>query len=266
MSASTDGTSAERLFLEIRFGILRGDYLPGETFDRNEVSEAFGVSQRVVSNAMATLLAEGYVEFHRRAGYRVKCWSRDEVDDMYDLRASFEGLAAARAAKRATDAEIECLLAMVEDTSGMSFVLPEDIENVTLQGIAFHVEVLKMSKIPSIGEMARNVVPNALHRRIVWSQHIQDAHETTRMHGKIASDIAARSEVRARNRMREDIYAGREIVLEAVEELARRARPGEKANLVRYGDPVVVKGRKFDIGGREMGSDGLVTPIGVMHA
>lgn len=262
MSSKTDGSAAERLFLEVRFGILRGDYLPGQFFERKEVCEAFDVTPRLAGSAFSTLASEGYVEY-RRSVFSVKCWAKEEVDDIFDLRASIEGLAAFRAAERATEAEIENLKQMIVDSSDMSFEDPEDIERVTMEGIQFHVEILKMSKIPSIGEMARNVVPNAIHRRIVWAQHVRDARESARMHRKIADDIAARAGVRARGRMREDVYASREKVLEAVRELADRARPGHKASIVRYASAVPVGGRSMGIGRREMGVDGIVTPIGV---
>ncbi len=263
MSSKKDGSAAERLFLEVRFGILRGAYLPGEYFDRKEVCEAFGVETRVASSAFSTLAAEGYVEYSRRGVFSVKCWTKEDVDDIFDLRASIEGLAAYRAAERATDAEIQNLRQLIVDSSAMSFEDPEDIERVTMEGIEFHVEILKMSKIPSIGEMARNVVPNAIHRRIVWAQHVRDAKESGRMHRKIADDISARAGVRARGRMREDVYASRDKVLEAVNSLAEQARPGHKATIVRYASAVPVGGRSMGIGRREMGVDGIVTPIGV---
>jgi DNA-binding GntR family transcriptional regulator len=93
---------------------------------------------------------------------------------------------------------------------------------VVIENLRFHVEVMRMSRIPQMPDMARMVLPNALHRRIVWSQRADDAEQSFRMHQKIASAIAERSGSMARLLMREDIYSSREAVL------ARDRGPGRE--------------------------------------
>lgn len=61
MVTSAGSTSGEELFLELRLGVLKGDYLPGQVFDRSEVCDLFGCTPRVVGTAFTTLVSEGYL-------------------------------------------------------------------------------------------------------------------------------------------------------------------------------------------------------------
>ena len=133
---------------------------------------------------------------------------------------------------------------------------------MVIENLRFHVEVMRMSRIPQIPDMARMVLPNALHRRIVWSQRADDAEQSFRMHQKIASAIAERSASMARLLIREDIYSSREAVLAAIEDLAGR-EAGETATIVRFAPTFEYEGRLYGQGSREPGADGRSIPFGV---
>jgi hypothetical protein len=119
-----------------------------------------------------------------------------------------------------------------------------------------------MSRIPQIPDMARMVLPNALHRRIVWSQRADDAEQSFRMHQKIAAAIGDRSASMARLLMREDIYSSRESVLAAIESLAGH-EAADVATIVRFGPTFELDGRTYGQGTREAGADGRIIPFGV---
>ena len=142
---------------------------------------------------------------------------------------------------------------------------PDDLEQVVLDNLRFHIEVMRVSRIPQIPEMARMVLPNALHRRIAWSQRAEDAEQSCRMHQKIANAIAERSSAMARLLMREDIYSSREAVQGAVQALAAIDAP-ETATIKRFGPTFELDGRIYGQGTRESGADGRLVPFGVPAA
>jgi DNA-binding GntR family transcriptional regulator len=261
-----DISVTEELFLDVRFGVLTGAYLPRQSLDRAEVGAAYGCKQGVVTDAFNTLVAESYLEVPKRGQYRVRRWTAEEVEDLFDMRASLEGLAADKAAERATEAEIEHLLSLVRDTSGMSFDNPADIEATTHANLHFHAEVMRMSRVAPLAEMARTIVPNALHRRIVWSQHAADAAQSFRMHGKIAQAIAERSGPMARLMMREDVYSAREATLAAIAALNVLPVTTEKAVIRRFSETWEVNGRQLAKGTREPSADGKLVPFGLALA
>ncbi len=191
------------MFLEIRFGVLSARYLPGQTISKNEVGEVYQCRASGVAEVLGALVHEGYLTRQGRSEFAVRIWGREEVEDLFELRANFEGWAAFRAAERASDAEISLLVALAAEAREARPDDPESLERVVIENLRFHVEVMRMSRIPQIPDMARMVLPNALHRRIVWSQPADDAEQSFRMHQKIASAVAERSASMARLLMRE---------------------------------------------------------------
>jgi len=155
----------------------------------------------------------------------------EEVEDLFEMRANFEGLAAYRAAERATAAEISLLSALAAEAREPSPGDPEALERVVLENLRFHIEVMRMSRIPQMPNMARMVLPNALHRLIAWSQRADDAEESFRMHQKIASAIGDRSASMARLLMREDIYLFARKRARRDRGLGESMRPGMRQRL-----------------------------------
>jgi len=215
------------------------------------VAEVYAGRPAAVAEVLGALTHEGYLTRQGRSEFVVRTWGREEVEDLFEMRANFEGLAAYRAAERATAAEISLLSALAAEAREPSPGDPDALERVVLENLRFHIEVMRMSRIPQIPDMARMVLPNALHRRIAWSQRADDAEESFRMHQKIASAIGDRSASMARLLMREDIYSSRESVLADV------------ATIVRFAPTFELDGRIYGQGTREAGADGRVIPFGL---
>ncbi|MDT0510184.1 GntR family transcriptional regulator [Novosphingobium sp. MMS21-SN21R] len=250
------------MFLEIRFGILSARYLPGQVIAKADVAEVYASRPVAVAEVLGALAHEGYLTRQGRSGFVVRTWGHEEVEDLFEMRANFEGLAAFRAAERATAAEISLLTALSAEAREPPPGDPEALERVVLENLRFHIEVMRMSRIPQIPDMARMVLPNALHRRIAWSQRADEAEESFRMHQKIAAAICDRSASMARLLMREDIYSSRESVLAAIESLADH-EAADVATIVRFGPTFELDGRTYGQGTREAGADGRVIPFGV---
>lgn len=250
------------MFLEIRFGVLSARYLPGQAISKAEVGEVYQCRAAGVAEVLGALVHEGYLTRQGRSEFAVRTWGREEVEDLFELRANFEGWAAFRAAERASDAEISLLVALAAEAREARPDDPESLERVVIENLRFHVEVMRMSRIPQIPDMARMVLPNALHRRIVWSQRTDDAEQSFRMHQKIASAISERLASMARLLMREDIYSSREAVLAAIEDLTGR-EASETATIVRFAPTFEYEGRLYGQGSREPGADGRTIPFGV---
>lgn len=255
---------AELMFLEIRFGVLSARYLPCQVLPKDQLSEVYDCRPVAVSEVLNALTFEGYLTRQGRE-FTVRTWERGEIEDLFELRASFEGHAAYRAAQRASAAEVSLLQTLVSEAREAAPDDPDDLERVVHENLRFHVEVMRMSRIPQIPDMARMVLPNALHRRIAWSQRADDAEQSSRMHQKIAAAIAERSSAMARLLMREDIYSSREAVQASVAALAGVDGP-EVATIIRFAPTFEIDGRVYGQGTRETGADGRMIPFGVPAA
>lgn len=249
------------MFLEIRFGVLSARYLPGQLLPKDQLTEVYDCRPATMAEVLNALTFEGYLTRHGRE-FLVRTWQREEIEDLFEMRANFEGWAAYRAAQRASAAEISLLATLAAEAREAAPDDPDDLERVVHENLRFHVEVMRMSRIPQIPDMARMVLPNALHRRIAWSQRAEDAEQSCRMHQKIAAAIGERSSSMARLVMREDIYLSREAVLASINALAATEGP-EIANIVRFAPTFEQDGRVYGQGTREIGADGRMIPFGV---
>ncbi len=253
------------MFLEIRFGVLSARYLPGQVIAKADVAEVYACRPAAVAEVLNALAHEGYLTRQVRSNFAVRTWGREEIEDHFEMRANFEGLAAYRAAERATCAEISLLNTLALESRDASPGDPNALERVVLENLRFHSQVMRMSRIPQIPDMARMVLPNALHRRIAWSQRVDDAEESFRMHQKIAAAIGDRLASMARLLMREDIYSSRESVLAAIEALTS-VEANDVATIVRFAPTFELDGRIYGQGTREAGVDGRVIPFGMPAA
>lgn len=99
------GGPQETVVTELRRVILRGDAPPGTPVPLAEVAELFGVSHIPVREALKTLISEGLVTHRPNSGYTVARMTKQELHEMYLVRAALEGAALAVAAEKATDHE-----------------------------------------------------------------------------------------------------------------------------------------------------------------
>lgn len=99
----------------LREAILNRTFEPGERLREKELCELTGVSRTVVREALRQLESEGLVMLIANVGPVVAKITAVEAQDLYEVRAVLEALAARRFAVEASDEEIEELSATVDD-------------------------------------------------------------------------------------------------------------------------------------------------------
>lgn len=104
----------QQLLAHIRAAISAGEYKPGERLVERVLCERYGVSRTVVREALRHLEAEGLVTIVPNRGPVVTELSRDEIAQLFDVRAALEALAAERFAERASDEERAALVQALE--------------------------------------------------------------------------------------------------------------------------------------------------------
>jgi DNA-binding GntR family transcriptional regulator len=98
--------AVDKAYQAVRDGIIAGRYRPSSRITEQEVVVVAGVSRTPVREALRRLHAEGLVDFTPNQGAMVTAWSADDADEIFDLRAMLESYGAARAAERATPAQV----------------------------------------------------------------------------------------------------------------------------------------------------------------
>jgi DNA-binding GntR family transcriptional regulator len=90
----------------VRRAIVAGELAPGQRLVEVDLSQRYHVSRNTARLALVELAHEGLVERIPNRGARVRAVTVDEAIEITEVRMVVEGLCAAKAAERITDAEI----------------------------------------------------------------------------------------------------------------------------------------------------------------
>jgi len=124
------------VFSAIREAIIKGDLKPGERLMEVQLAEEMGVSRTPVREAIRKLELEGLVVMIPRKGAYVAGLSLKDAADLFEVRISLEGLAAALSAERITEDELEIMEKILEDITAAAE--REDVEAVIKKDREFH--------------------------------------------------------------------------------------------------------------------------------
>jgi len=95
----------------LRSAITQGRFQPGERLIERELCEMLGVSRPPLREALRQLEAEGLLELHPNRGPAVPDISAAEAREIYEARATLEGLATRLFTQRASDTQVKQLRA-----------------------------------------------------------------------------------------------------------------------------------------------------------
>jgi len=102
----------------LRESIITGAVSPGQRLTERELTGMLGVSRTVVREALRQLETEGLVTLIPNKGPVVRELTRDEAQDLYNIRSRLEGLAARLFVENADDELIDKLEAALEVVVG----------------------------------------------------------------------------------------------------------------------------------------------------
>ena len=114
MKSSIPRTVKDALVETLRDEIIRGDLVPGQYLRLEEIAARFDVSTMPVREALRDLEAEGLVTIFPHRGAIVTQLSADELQDIYDIRATLEEMATRLAVPLVTKPTLTELTLLVE--------------------------------------------------------------------------------------------------------------------------------------------------------
>jgi DNA-binding GntR family transcriptional regulator len=99
----------ERAYNYLKSGLLSGRFTPGERLTEEHLAKSLGVSRTPVREALHKLESEGLVKPLESRGFYVARDSREELEDLFDIRAALEGYAIRLICERISEETIEQL-------------------------------------------------------------------------------------------------------------------------------------------------------------
>lgn len=207
--------AVERVYAALRDGILDGTYAHGERLGEAELAEALGVSRTPVREALQRLGSEGLVETLPNRGARVRTWSAQEIDNIFDLRALLEGHAAALAASRVTADNLAQMNELCDDMeSAARRGGTQNLDRIAGLNNAFHATVLTLSGNALLPALTRSVVQVPIVMRTFRRYTPERLRESMRQHREIVHALAAADPIWAEASMRAHILSARPVLAE----------------------------------------------------
>ena len=160
--------------------ILEGDLKPGERLRAEALAQRFGTSRTPIREALLQLEAQGLVDVEPNRGAVVRSFDRDDLFDLYQLRALLEPRAAALATPRISEQDVEALDALCEAEDHMA------------ANEAFHRIILEAAGSPRLLDAMRAAtgIPRTF-RSVFWHDERQ-REESLMCHRRLVAAFNAR--------------------------------------------------------------------------
>ena len=192
----------------IRQRLEDGVFLPGDRLSESEISEICGVSRTPVREALRRLALEYFVRIEPNRGAFVIDWSREDIMDMFEMRSMMEGLAARKAAERASEAQIEKMRSI---TDSIEDSVVQNRPTLRAEFLTFNREfhdlIFEASGSRRLTEIIARFVEQAVIARTAEQYSPEDIRRSNQQHKDLVEAIGARNGVLAESIMRVHILA-----------------------------------------------------------
>lgn len=241
---ASSGNLVEVVTREVRQQIVSGRLAAGTRLTEMSIAEEFGISRVPVREALRILEGEGFVTTKSPRVRVVAALDDADAGDVFDVRATIETLAAARAAERATPAQRAWMQAILQE--GQERLFRGELEALPTLNARLHAAIAEASDSPMLLGLVNQITP-----KVSWYYSAvigQRALSSWREHAELVHAIVAGETDEARHRMREHVagtafaYLNRESQPSAAE--SRVAAPTTVA--LRLQPPATIGGDQHD--------------------
>jgi DNA-binding GntR family transcriptional regulator len=197
--------------------ITSGKLSPGERIIQEQIAQALGVSRQPVQQALLLLRNQGVLKDAAGRGLIVAPLDADHVEDIYEMRASIEGLACRLAAMHRSDQARKQGPALIE--AGRKAVATGSVAKMIAADIRFHEFLYVLSGNPLIGpamdahltytqRVMGEVLVEDQEPRDIWDQHANILEAIASGNAKLAEKLAQEHLIHASNFMVSRLKAG----------------------------------------------------------
>ncbi len=202
----------EKVYERLKGAILAGRLNPEERLTEEHLAEKMGVSRTPIREALHKLESEGLIKALETRGFIVPPDSREEVEELFDIRAVLEGYALRVICERTSGGSLEKLSACLEraeralDRNRINDVFKWNTQfHDTLHGMVTEREKLHRMMV----EMRQHV----LRYRKNTLQHPDAGRRTLDGHRKILLALRLKDPDLCERTMREHIHQAKEDAL-----------------------------------------------------
>lgn len=212
----------EEVFTMLRQAILTGKLQPGDRLVERELAEQLGVSRTPVREALRKLELENLVTHIPRKGVVVSEISKKDVIEIFDIRASLEGLASSLAAEKATKEDLQGLCELLEQMDAAEN--ERDNEELSELHDHFHKQLFAIADSPRLIQMI-NSLSDYINRFTKAGYSIPGRRGAAQQeHKDLLECLEAKDPERAKTIAEKHIMNSKAVVLRQYEEVYQRSR------------------------------------------
>lgn len=166
----------DEVFNTLRQRILKGTYKPGERLMEIHLAEQLGVSRTPIREAIRMLELEGLVKMIPRKGAQVASISREDLQDVLEVRKALDTLAVKLACMRISADEIQKLKnAELEFERSLK---QGDTTQIAEADVAFHDVIQLAAKNKRLKSMISNLAERIYRYRLEYIKQQSDGGQT----------------------------------------------------------------------------------------
>lgn len=189
------------VFQTLRNAIITGDLQPGERLMETQLAEKLGVSRTPIREAIRKLELEGLVVMVPRKGAQVAQFTEKDIQDVLEVRAALEALAAKLACKRMDDRSfLKLQLAIAEYSYAAK---NKDLETMIEKDVEFHDIICNATQNDKLIQLFNNLKEQVNRYRITYLKNVEDSDTVEAEHlaildalknkdEEVASDLASK--------------------------------------------------------------------------
>lgn len=177
--------ASDRAYTLIRDMILSGDLSSGTKIGEEALAELCGVSRTPIREALSRLEAELLIRRSDTQRSFVAEWSREVIEEVFELRSLLESRAARRAATRILPAQIEQLRTHHLAIGEAIFARTPDTQQFVEHNHLFHGLILEASASVQLTTMLARIVERPIVHRTARNYSSEDLKQSHRQHEEL---------------------------------------------------------------------------------
>ena len=182
----------EVVFVRLRRQILRGELKPGERLMEIGLANRLGVSRTPIREAIRKLENEGLVVMVPRKGAHVAEITRQELNDVLEVRRSLEVLAITKACESMTEKDILALKAAEEAFAAQVARRDADITTLGEADEHFHDVIYQGTRNRRLVQMLNNLREQMYRFRVEYLKDTDIRQRLVREHDTIVKALEMR--------------------------------------------------------------------------
>ena len=211
-TTNRDVPARKKVYEKLKTAILSGRLSPKERLAEEHLAETLGVSRTPVREALYKLEAEGLIRPLKTRGFIVSGDSREEMEELFEIRAILEGYALSIISERISEESLSQLNEFID--KAQAALEAGKMGDVFRWNTRFHDHLHELvTDTPRLYRMIVDMRKQVLRHRKVTLQSTEGAQRTLDGHRKILLALQLKDAELCEKTMREHIKLAKEDAL-----------------------------------------------------